>query len=123
MRTRTTILALLLTAGLAGCSSGGGEAEPKETVTATVTESPKLSAEEARAACVEAWAATIGARPDDFNPETDSDPEPEACKGLPEDEWTDRYMEGLQQSNQENRDEMQDCLDDPTCTRFPIDGS
>ncbi|QIP87646.1 hypothetical protein GLX30_30510 [Streptomyces sp. Tu 2975] len=113
---------MLLAAALVGCSGGGGDGKPPQP-TVTVTKSPSLSAEEARAACVDAWAATIGARPDDFNAETDSDPEPDACKGLPEDEWTDRYMEGLMKSNQENLDEMKDCLDDPTCTRFPVDGS
>ena len=104
MRTRTTAAALLLAAALVGCSSGEGDEKPAQP-TATVTKSPTLSAEEARAACVDAWAATIGARPDDFNPETDSDPEPDACKGLPEDEWTDRYMEGLAQSNRAHLDE------------------
>lgn len=100
MRTRTAATALLLIAALAGCSSGAGDDKPAP-ATKTVTATPKLSAEEARAECVEAWAATIGARPDDFNAETDSDPEPDACKGLPEDDWTDRYMEGLAQSNRD----------------------
>jgi hypothetical protein len=108
-------------AGLAGCSSNDDGKTVAPTVAITAT--PPLSASEAHAACVDAWAATIDARPDDWDPETDTDPEPPACKGLPEDKWLDRYMEGLQKRNGENQRELRDCLDDPTCTGFPVDGS
>lgn len=125
MRIRTTAAGLLLAAGatvLTGCG-GSSNPEDKPAATKTVTATPTLSAAEARAACVDAWADTIAARPDDFDPESDSDPDPAACKGLPEDEWLDMYMEGLQKQNEANVDELRDCLDDPTCTRFPVDGS
>lgn len=108
--------ALLL--ALTSCSS---DSEPTPAKTVTVTKTPELSAEEARAACVDAWADTLDSRPADFDPETDEDPVPAACAGLPEDGYTDRYMEGLHQSNQENLDRMQECLDDPGCTSLPLD--
>lgn len=120
MRTTTAAIgAVLLLAALTACSSSDGR-EPAK-VTATVTKTPELSAEEARAACVEAWADTISARPSDWDSEVDSDPEPEACKGLPEGDYTDRYFEGLQQSNKEARDKLGECLDDPACTSFPLE--
>jgi len=105
------IAAMLLLAALTACS-GGGDTEPVKTATVTATKTPTLSAEEARAACVDAWADSIGARPDDFDPETDSDPEPAECAGLPEGEWMDRYMEGLSISNQRGLEERQRELDE-----------
>lgn len=101
MSTRIISAGLLAAAclTLTGCSSGDAR-KPSPTVTATVTETPTLSAGEQRQACVEAWADTIGARPSDFNAETDSDPKPTACEAIPEDESLDVYMDGLELSNQ-----------------------
>ncbi|MFH8717252.1 hypothetical protein [Streptomyces zaomyceticus] len=76
------------------------------------TASPTLFTVEQRQACVDAWAATIGARPTDFNPETDSDPAPDACNGIPESDWLDAYMDGLQQSNKAGQDSLQKAIDD-----------
>lgn len=112
----------LAVAVLAGCSSGSDDdKEPAKTATATVTATPELSAEEQRAACVDAWATVIGDRPANWDPETGEDPEPAECAGLPQDDYTDRYFEGLQQANKAGRDELGDCLDDPACTSFPVD--
>lgn len=107
--------ALLLV--LTGCSSAG---EPAPAKTVTVTKTPEMSAEEKRAACVDAWADTISARPADWDPEVDNDPEPAQCTGLPEDEWLDMYWDGLAQSNEAGRQELGECLDDPACTAFPV---
>ncbi|MFF8034903.1 hypothetical protein [Streptomyces sp. NPDC016626] len=111
MRTRTTIAtALLALAALtAGCSSDSSDDKPAAT---TSTPAPTADPAEARQACVDAWAETISNRPADFDPEADSDIEPAECEGLPEDEWTDRYMEGLAQSNQAGRDALQDLIDE-----------
>ncbi|MFD5370810.1 hypothetical protein [Streptomyces sp. NPDC127103] len=76
------------------------------------TAAPALSAAEQRKACVDAWAATIGARPTDFNAETDTDPTPDACAGIPESDSLDAYMDGLMQSNKAGRDELQKAIDD-----------
>jgi hypothetical protein len=114
---RRTVIALLATAtlALAGCSAAGEDEKPQTPATATVTKAPELSAAEKRKACVDAWADAIQADAD-----TDIDQQPAACEGLPEDDNLDRYMEGMQQRNKANRDDMQACLDDPTCTSYPV---
>lgn len=120
---RTTLAAITITAlTLTGCSTASDPQTPKATPTATAaaTKTPELSAAEQRAACVTAWAQTIGSRPADFDTDTDTDTEPTECEGLPEGDYTDMYMEGLQQENRAGRDGVEDCLSDPTCTSLPI---
>ncbi|MFE2046649.1 hypothetical protein ACFXAZ_38210, partial [Streptomyces sp. NPDC059477] len=75
---------------------------------------------EDRQACVDAWAETISNRPAGFDPDTDSDAEPDACAGIPGDDWLDAYTDGLQQSNETGRNEIDECLEDPSCTSIPI---
>ncbi|MGW8851755.1 hypothetical protein ACWGNE_28775 [Streptomyces xiamenensis] len=101
---------LALAALTTGCSSGSSDDKPQPTVTATKT----VDQAAARKACVTAWADLIKDSPD-----AGMDEEPSPCQGLPEGDRIDRYMEGLQQLNRANRDELQDCLDDPTCTEAP----
>ncbi|MFD5633283.1 hypothetical protein ACFWJM_03900 [Streptomyces sp. NPDC127077] len=117
-RTAGAILATIAALTLASCSNAGSE--PKATVTATKT--PELSAKQKRAACVEAWSKAI----DRWNADTDallnSDPyqdaKPAECGGLPG--QPGMYIEALQTRNQAKQDQMQACLDDPTCTAFPL---
>ncbi|MFZ4143374.1 hypothetical protein ACOZDZ_21980 [Streptomyces griseoincarnatus] len=113
MRTRTTLAATLLAlaALTASCSSDSSDTKPAATTSAPA---PSATADpaQARQACVDAWAETISNRHSDFDPESDTDTEPAECKGLPEDEWTGRYMDGLQQSNQAGRDALQDLIDE-----------
>jgi hypothetical protein len=114
MNARTvTCLALLTLAALtASCSSGGDSdkpASPAPTVTKTVDQAA------ARKACVDAWADLLQG-----DEEVGIDDEPSDCDGLPEGDRMDRYFEGLQQRNKANRDEVSECLDDPTCTSVPI---
>lgn len=100
-RTTATAAAVLLLAVLtAGCSSedGGGDQKPKPTATATETTEPALSEEEARTACVDAWADALLE-----NADLGVDQEPAECEGLPADDRLDRYMEGMQQRNEINR--------------------
>lgn len=109
---RRTTVALLAAAclALAGCSSGG---EPeKETVTVTATKTPERSRAELRAACVDAWAEAIDAGADDE--------EPAVCADVEGAQHADMYMEGLRQRNQANRDEIAECVEDPSCTSVPI---
>lgn len=118
----TTIAAAVSTAAvlvltLGGCSSsdggsggGGGGDDRKPSSSAT----PTLDQAAQREACVTAWAEAIQAGQDDV------DQEPEACAGLPSGDRLDRYMEGLQQRNKGNRDEIADCVEDPTCTSVPV---
>lgn len=98
-RTTTALLAALLAVGgVAGCSDSSGADDPKPTATVTKTATPPLSADEARAACVDAWADAL-LKDADLGMEE----EPAACKGLPGDDRLDRYMEGLQKRNEINR--------------------
>ncbi|MEV4974435.1 hypothetical protein [Streptomyces scopuliridis] len=108
MRIRTTTLAAaLLLVTLTGCSSGSDPA-PTETVTATTTPTaPALSQAEITQQCIDAVAAAISQRSADFDPKTDTDPQPTECDGLSETDYLDAYMDGLQQSNQAGRDELQ----------------
>ncbi|MFI7137208.1 hypothetical protein ACIBQ5_05395 [Streptomyces massasporeus] len=97
-RTVTCFALLTLAALTASCSSGGDSdkpASPAPTVTATKTVDPAA----ARKACVDAWADVIASRPEDWDPETGEDPEPSECAGLPADDYTDMYMEGLSAAN------------------------
>ncbi|MEU3426607.1 hypothetical protein [Streptomyces gardneri] len=107
-----------LTAGLLLALTACGTADNPPATPASkpgaeaATSSPTLSATEQRKACVDAWAATIGARPTDFNPETDSDPTPDACATIPESDSLDAYMDGLQQRNKAGQDELQRQIDE-----------
>lgn len=105
MRHTTALLAVFCLA-LAGCSSDGGE--PEKTV--TVTASPSLSEAEARAACVDAWLTVLKDTPDVAD-------KPAVCDGLPG--QAAMYAEALQARNQANRDELEACTEDPSCTDFP----
>ncbi|MFD8845475.1 hypothetical protein [Streptomyces pseudogriseolus] len=115
MNTRTAACAALLAlaALTAGCGSSDDKPSEPEQPAATVTKTVDTAA--ARAACVDAWAELLQG-------DEDLDPadEPSACQGLPEDDRLDRYMDGLAQRNQANRDEVEACLDDPSCTSVPI---
>jgi hypothetical protein len=102
MHTRTMAAAGLLAAGLllTGCSSGSGGTD-KPTPAATITSAaPTLSHADLIQACVDAVAGV----PADDDGSVPSEPRPGPCTGLPEDEYLDAYMDGIQQSNQAGRD-------------------
>ena len=110
-RTATTALAVASLA-LAGCTSDG---EPTKTVTVTATQSPKLSDTETRQACVDAWLTMMTT--DGYDP--DAEPEtPAACDGLSG--QAEMYAEALRERNAANREELDECLADPSCTSMPI---
>ncbi|MEU9861316.1 hypothetical protein AB0D99_10590 [Streptomyces sp. NPDC047971] len=116
---RLTAAAIAATAALlalTGCSSQTSDNSPP---TAPTTTAPALSAAEQREACVDAWAATIGARPADFNPETDTDPTPDACTSLSESDSLDAYMDGLQQTNKAGQDAFKKAIEDAASAATP----
>lgn len=110
------VLAAVLVSTVGACSSsgdgdggsGGGDRKANASATPTLDEAAQ------REACVTAWAEAIQAGQDDVSQE------PEACSGLPDADRLDRYMEGLQQRNQGNRDKIAECAEDPTCTSVPV---
>lgn len=107
--TATALVAATLTLALTGCSSQ--KADNKPTPAATTTEAGIFPAEQ-REACVDAWAVTISDRPADFDPETDTDPTPAACTGIPESDSLNAYMEGLMQSNRAGQEDMRRRIDE-----------
>ncbi|MET9099959.1 hypothetical protein [Streptomyces antibioticus] len=116
---RTTIAALAIAClTLTACTATEPtDNKPTPAASTTTASVPAADPAQARQACVDAWADTIAARPADWDDETDEDPEPTACKGLPADDYTDMYFEGLQQANQQAREAFDACTDDPTtCT-------
>ncbi|MGW6418833.1 hypothetical protein [Streptomyces sp. NPDC055055] len=107
--TATTLAAATLALALTGCSSQ--QADNRPAPAATTTE-PGVFPAEQRQACVEAWAVTISDRPTDFDPETDTDPTPAACTGIPEADSLAAYMEGLAKSSKAGQDDLQKAIDD-----------
>ncbi|MFH9074751.1 hypothetical protein [Streptomyces alboflavus] len=119
---RTTITVLTLAAlTLAGCSSSddSSNTEPEKQ---KPSKTLNVDAAEQRRACIKAWMHSIEARPDDFDPEVDEDPEPAECAEVPDASREDMYLEALEQVNEAGQEEFADCLDDPDCTSFPVGG-
>jgi pectin methylesterase-like acyl-CoA thioesterase len=114
---RTTITALLAAAilALAGCSSSDDGKPAKATATVTATKAPSLDAADARQVCVDAWLSVMTT--DGYDP--DAEPvTPAECEG--QSGQAEMYAEALQQRNQANRDEIDECLEDLSCTELPI---
>lgn len=113
MRHTTATLLTAACLALAGCTDGADEST--KTVTATVTATPSLPEAEAKQACVKAWLTLMTA--DGYDP--DAEPAtPDECGGLPG--QADMYAEALAQRNAANRNELDECLNDPSCTTWPI---
>lgn len=114
MHARTAACAALLTVAAltAGCSSGSSNTEPNEPATVTATKTVDQAA--ARQACVDAWAELLQS-----NKEVDVEDEPAVCATVPG-QSAEMYTEALLQRNKANRDELDACLDDPTCTDWPV---
>ncbi|UJV42071.1 hypothetical protein [Streptomyces sp. AMCC400023] len=110
MRHTTTLLTAACLA-LASCSGNTEPAKPSP----SATQSPTISDADARQTCVDAWHALMTA--DDYDP--DAEPKtPGACDGLTG--QAAMYAEALAERNAENRERLDECLDDPTCTKFPV---
>lgn len=108
MRTRPALATASLLLALTACSSQTSNTPPP----AATTAEPGVFPAEQREACVDAWAVTISGRPADFDPETDTDPTPEACTGIPESDSLAAYMEGLAKSSKAGQDDLQKAIDD-----------
>ncbi|MGW1814083.1 hypothetical protein ACWCQM_11055 [Streptomyces sp. NPDC002125] len=115
MRTNLTVAAIAAGILLTLTACGGSTTEDKPATPATTAAAtPTLDAAEVTQECIDAVAATVGARPDDFDPENDSDPKPDACKSLSEDEYMDAYMDGLTEANKQGLADLQDQIDEAT---------
>jgi hypothetical protein len=117
MRTRTaTITCLLALAVTTGCSSDSDDkpADPPAT-SAVASPAAPLDQATARQACVEAVAEI----PAGDNGEVPSEPIPEECTTLSASDYLDAYMDGIEQSNQEGQDALQDLIDQATESAQP----
>ena len=116
MRHATIALLATIALTLTACTSSNAD-QPKPTATATVTaaKTPEVSTEQARTACVDAWAQVLDA---DVN--ADIDQPPTACQGLPAGDKLPLYIKGMQQRSEANRQEIDDCIQDPACTGVSI---
>lgn len=119
MRIRTTtagvlaVLALTLTA--CGSSDGGdGKPEPAPaTSSPAATASPTVDRAAARQECIDAWIELLE------NGNADAENEPTVCEQVPG-QSAAMYAEALRQRNAANREQMDECLEDPSCTELPI---
>ena len=119
MRTITAaavaVLALTLTAcGNSDNGDGDGKPEPATTsTTATVSATPTVDRAAAREECVDAWLELLEAGG------ASADNQPTVCEQVPG-QSAAMYAEALRQHNAANREQLDDCLEDPSCTELPI---
>lgn len=100
---------LLLAAAVAGCSGSTSDDKPTKTPTSqSASPTPTVDPAEARSACVDAIAKAIA---EDNDPE-DSGTRPAECRDVPDGDWLDVYMDGLQLHNKRNRDALGGAIDD-----------
>lgn len=94
----TASLLLALTACGAASNPPARPSDKQGAEASTATTTPAGTTAD-RQACIEAIADVIDQRPDDFDPENDSDPKPDECAAITEDDYLDAYMDGLQLRN------------------------
>lgn len=117
MNTRTATCAALLALAFltAGCSNDNTTDQPSSAQSTTAAATPTVDQAAARQACVDAVAAI----PVDENGEVPSEPIPDECAELSEGDYLDAYMDGIQQSNQDGRDALQDLIDEASENATP----
>ncbi|MFD3749737.1 hypothetical protein ACFWVT_05630 [Streptomyces cyaneofuscatus] len=103
MRTRTTATAILLLAILTACSTESTP-EPAATTSAAPADDKATTVQ----ACIDA-VAELPAGDDGSVP---SEPVPAECAGLSDGEYLDAYMDGIEQSNKQGQQDLQDLIDD-----------
>jgi len=113
---RTIILLAAACFALAGCSdSSSDDDKPQPAVTETVTATPSLSQAEARQACIDEWLAIMTESPGE---EVDFEAQPAVCEGLPK--QLEMYSQAVLERGAANRERIDECVEDPTCTSVPI---
>lgn len=116
MRLSTTTAAAItaLCLALAGCSSSGDDGKP-EPAASSPSASPTVDKAAAAAACKEGWRKGLE------DGSVDNGQIPSECDGVPNSARIG--MEALQERNAANRDRLDDCLEDPSCTEWPVESS
>ncbi|RLV66341.1 hypothetical protein STAN_1862 [Streptomyces sp. CBMAI 2042] len=103
MRTRTATTVILLLAALTGCSAESGTPEPAATTSAAPTAD--------KAATVQACVDAVAGLPAGEDGSVPSEPVPAECAGLSDGEYLDAYMDGIEQSNKQGQQDLQDLID------------
>lgn len=106
MHARTALPAVLLAlaAATAGCGTDSADDKPSTPATSAAASTPAVNDAAAIQACVDAVQAAVDAGTDDTKPDE--------CASLTESDYLDAYMDGLEQHNQDGRDDLQDAIDE-----------
>ncbi|MEW2570481.1 hypothetical protein [Streptomyces sp. NPDC047070] len=117
MHARTALAAALLAlaAATAGCGSDSSNDEPSKSDKPAASASPSVDEAAALQACVDAVADI----PAGDNGEVPSEPVPDECADLDEGDYLDAYMDGIEQSNEQGRDDLQDAIDEASKASQP----
>lgn len=116
IRTTTAAVTMVVACALAGCSSSGDDSKPGPAASSsTPSASASVDKAAARQACKEGWRKGLE------DGSVDKGQIPAECAGVPNSAQIG--MEALQERNAANRDRMDDCLEDPSCTEWPLDST
>lgn len=114
MRIRTIAAgAAVLALALSACSSDETPDRPVVTKTVTASPTPTVDRAAARQACVKAWRELLDAGT------AEAENQPAVCDQVPG-QAAAMYAEALRERNEANRERLDDCLDDPSCTEMPL---
>lgn len=113
MNLRTTAAAVaVLALALSGCAGGDDTPEPKPSASGSTPASPTADRAAARQQCIDAW---VKALEDDT---ASAENQPAVCGQVPG-QAAQMYAEALAQHNAANRERLEECMDDPSCTDYP----
>lgn len=114
MNARTTAAAVaVLALALSGCAGGDDDPKPKPSpVSSSATASPSVDRAAARQECIDSWVTAL----EDGTASAEN--QPAVCDQVPG-QAAQMYAEALAEYNAANRERLEECMDDPSCTEFP----
>lgn len=116
LRTAAAAVAVAVLA-LSGCAGGNDAPKPKPSaVFSSATSSPSVDQSAAGAACKDAWRQAVedGAIDDGS---VSAENHPAECEGVKRS--AQLGADAIREHTQENRQRLEACEDDPSCTEFP----
>jgi len=112
LRTAAAAVAVLALA-LSGCAGGDDTPAPTPaSSSATASASPSVDRAAARRECIDAWVKAL----EDGTASAEN--QPAVCDQVPG-QAAQMYVEALAQHNAANRERLEECMDDPSCTDYP----
>lgn len=112
-RIRAAVAVAALSLALAACSSSGGDDKPSPPASSNAAASPTVDRAAARQDCVNAWVKELK------DGTASADNEPAVCGKVPG-QSAEMYADALLEYNRANRQRLDDCLADASCTEMPI---